>query len=113
MWHEGGKTVYEFQITPQQGLYEFMDTNSWCSYERANEVNNSLFPQVCYDHKCQDVKVYGQTEDCSSKCHNNGVSALAVDFRVVSKTQLELYGPNHHTLCALLLGVQQQGTVPL
>ncbi|KAJ7987542.1 hypothetical protein DPEC_G00327570 [Dallia pectoralis] len=28
---------------------------------------------VCYDHKCQDVKVYGQTQDCSSKCHNNGV----------------------------------------
>ncbi|XP_071266504.1 disintegrin and metalloproteinase domain-containing protein 8-like isoform X1 [Salvelinus alpinus] len=28
---------------------------------------------VCYDHKCQDVKVYGQTEDCSSKCHNNGI----------------------------------------
>ncbi|XP_035590925.1 disintegrin and metalloproteinase domain-containing protein 8-like isoform X1 [Oncorhynchus keta] len=29
--------------------------------------------EVCYDHKCQDVKVYGKTEDCSSKCHNNGV----------------------------------------
>uniref|UniRef100_A0A3P8ZUE7 ADAM metallopeptidase domain 8b n=1 Tax=Esox lucius TaxID=8010 RepID=A0A3P8ZUE7_ESOLU len=28
---------------------------------------------VCYDHKCQDVKVFGQTSDCSSKCHNNGV----------------------------------------
>ncbi|KAL6458615.1 hypothetical protein MHYP_G00320870 [Metynnis hypsauchen] len=29
--------------------------------------------QVCFDYKCQDVKVYGVSEDCSSKCSGRGV----------------------------------------
>ncbi|KAL7869800.1 hypothetical protein AOLI_G00137880 [Acnodon oligacanthus] len=49
--------------------------------ERSEEDNLSMVPtgtkcgqnKVCFDYKCQDVKVYGVSEDCSSKCNGRGV----------------------------------------
>ncbi|XP_017539884.1 disintegrin and metalloproteinase domain-containing protein 8 [Pygocentrus nattereri] len=49
--------------------------------ERSEEDNLSMVPtgtkcgqnKVCFDYKCQDVKVYGVPEDCSSKCNGRGV----------------------------------------
>ncbi|XP_076856139.1 disintegrin and metalloproteinase domain-containing protein 8 isoform X2 [Brachyhypopomus gauderio] len=49
--------------------------------ERSEDSNLSLVPtgtkcghnKVCFDHKCQDVKVFGRSEDCSSKCSGHGV----------------------------------------
>ncbi|XP_060795586.1 zinc metalloproteinase-disintegrin-like 8 [Neoarius graeffei] len=49
--------------------------------ERSKEDNLSMVPtgtkcgqnKVCFDNMCQDVKVYGASEDCSRKCRGHGV----------------------------------------
>ncbi|KAK3529332.1 hypothetical protein QTP70_029139 [Hemibagrus guttatus] len=49
--------------------------------ERSEEENLSMVPtgtkcgqdKVCFDNMCQDVKVYGVSEDCSQKCSGHGV----------------------------------------
>ncbi|XP_066521698.1 disintegrin and metalloproteinase domain-containing protein 8 isoform X2 [Hoplias malabaricus] len=49
--------------------------------ERSEEDNLSMVPtgakcglnKVCFDYKCQDVKVYGVIEDCSTKCNGRGI----------------------------------------
>ncbi|XP_021431767.2 disintegrin and metalloproteinase domain-containing protein 8 isoform X1 [Oncorhynchus mykiss] len=70
----------EYPITGQKASYTMRGT---CNIAVDQDKTRALdmvptgtkcgMNEVCYDHKCQDVKVYGQTEDCSSKCHNNGV----------------------------------------
>ncbi|XP_029564232.1 disintegrin and metalloproteinase domain-containing protein 8 isoform X4 [Salmo trutta] len=72
----------EYPITGQKAFYS-MQGGGTCNIAVDQDKMRSLdmvptgtkcgMKEVCYDHKCQDVKVYGQTEDCSSKCHNNGV----------------------------------------
>ncbi|XP_014014547.2 disintegrin and metalloproteinase domain-containing protein 8 isoform X4 [Salmo salar] len=72
----------EYPITGQKAFYS-MQGGGTCNIAVDQDKIRSLdmvptgtkcgMKEVCYDHKCQDVKVYGQTEDCSSKCHNNGV----------------------------------------
>ncbi|CAB1311997.1 unnamed protein product, partial [Coregonus sp. 'balchen'] len=72
----------EYPITGQKAFYK-MQGGGTCNIAVDQDKIRSLdmvptgtkcgMNKVCYDHKCQDVKVYGQTEDCSSKCHNNGV----------------------------------------
>uniref|UniRef100_A0A8C7P1A6 ADAM metallopeptidase domain 8b n=1 Tax=Oncorhynchus mykiss TaxID=8022 RepID=A0A8C7P1A6_ONCMY len=72
----------EYPITGQKAFYN-MQGGGTCNIAVDQDKIRSLdmvptgtkcgVNEVCYDHKCQDVKVYGQTEDCSSKCHNNGV----------------------------------------
>ncbi|XP_053496306.1 zinc metalloproteinase/disintegrin-like HR1a [Ictalurus furcatus] len=49
--------------------------------ERSEEENLSMVPtgtkcgqnKVCFHNTCQDVKVYGGSEDCSGKCSGHGV----------------------------------------
>ncbi|KAB5555369.1 hypothetical protein PHYPO_G00033230 [Pangasianodon hypophthalmus] len=49
--------------------------------ERSEEENLSMVPtgtkcgpnKVCFNNMCQDVKVYGVSEDCSQKCSGHGV----------------------------------------
>lgn len=41
------------------------------------------FSQICFENKCQDLKVYGVSEDCSRKCSGRGVSLLMHDRRCV------------------------------
>nr|XP_023864533.1 disintegrin and metalloproteinase domain-containing protein 8 isoform X4 [Salvelinus alpinus] len=72
----------EYPITGQKAFYN-MQGGGTCNIAVDQDKIRSLdmvptgtkcgVNEVCYDHKCQDVKIYGQTEDCSSKCHNNGV----------------------------------------
>ncbi|XP_041714361.1 disintegrin and metalloproteinase domain-containing protein 8-like isoform X2 [Coregonus clupeaformis] len=70
----------EYPITGQKAIYTMRGT---CNIAVDQDKIRALdmvptgtkcgMNKVCYDHKCQDVKVYGQMEDCSSKCHDNGV----------------------------------------
>ncbi|XP_055780896.1 zinc metalloproteinase-disintegrin-like 4a isoform X3 [Salvelinus fontinalis] len=72
----------EYPITGQKAFYN-MQGGGTCNIAVDQDKIRSLdmvptgtkcgVNEVCYDHKCQDVKIYGQTADCSSKCHNNGV----------------------------------------
>ncbi|KAK1794211.1 hypothetical protein P4O66_010727, partial [Electrophorus voltai] len=69
---------------PVTGLKASLLTGSeFCNIvvERLEGDNLSMVPtgtkcgknKVCFDHKCQDVKVFGSSEDCSSKCSGRGV----------------------------------------
>ncbi|KAL0984254.1 hypothetical protein UPYG_G00139090 [Umbra pygmaea] len=72
----------EYPITGQKAFYN-MSNGGTCKIAVDQDKIRALdmvptgtkcgMNKVCYDHKCQDVKVYGQIEDCSSKCHNKGV----------------------------------------
>ncbi|XP_027033564.1 zinc metalloproteinase/disintegrin [Tachysurus fulvidraco] len=70
---------------PITGLKAQLSTNTGhiCNIagERSEEDNLSMVPtgalcgqnKVCFDNMCQDVKVYGVSEDCSQKCSGHGV----------------------------------------
>ncbi|KAJ8418194.1 hypothetical protein AAFF_G00139030 [Aldrovandia affinis] len=71
----------DFPITGQKGIL-ILGFRTQCNIavDLAETDNIGMVPtgtkcgadKVCYNHACQDVKVYG-TEECSAKCNNHGV----------------------------------------